>query len=471
MINSIDSVINAISGVLYQPWCVPLFLLVAGVYFTCRFRFIQFSLFREACSVIMEKPDQEGNISSFGALMVSTASRVGTGNIIGVSTAICLGGPGAIFWMWMTALLGGASAFAESTLAQIYKKRAKDGSCYGGPAFYMQDALKQRWMGVIFAVLIILIYAIGYNMLAAYNLQSTFAVFAFYNERSTPAFIGILLAFFFGVIIIGGAKRLARITEILVPFMGILYCAVAVLVLALNFRNLPAMFGSIFRSAFDFKAIFGGFSGSCIMYGVKRGLYSNEAGMGSAPNAAATADVSHPAKQGLVQMLSVFIDTLLICTATALMCLSSNIAPDPELAGAAYVQASMADSLGSIGPVFLATAMSLFAFTTLIGNYSYCEGCLEFVMRRTPSHHELVAFRMFATLIVFLGSIASAGLVWDTADMLQGLIVLVNIPAILLLGNTAVRCLRDYTDQRAQGKEPRFLAKSIGLKEHTDFWN
>ncbi|MCR5161685.1 MAG: alanine:cation symporter family protein, partial [Lachnospiraceae bacterium] len=192
MINAINSVINAISGVLYQPWCVPLFLLVAGAYFTWRFRFIQVRLFREACSVIMEKPDQEGNISSFGALMVSTASRVGTGNIIGVSTAICLGGPGAIFWMWMTAILGGASAFAESTLAQIYKKRAKDGSCYGGPAFYMQDALKQRWMGVIFAVLIILIYAIGYNMLAAYNLQSTFAVFGFYNERSTPAFIGIV---------------------------------------------------------------------------------------------------------------------------------------------------------------------------------------------------------------------------------------------------------------------------------------
>ena len=471
MINAIDSVINTISGVLYQPWCVPLFLLVAGAYFTWRFRFIQVRLFREACSVIMEKPDQEGNISSFGALMVSTASRVGTGNIIGVSMAICLGGPGAIFWMWMTAILGGASAFAESTLAQIYKKRAKDGSCYGGPAFYMQDALKQRWVGVIFAVLIILIYAIGYNMLAAYNLQSTFAVFGFYNERSTPAFIGVVLAFLFGVIIIGGAKRLAHITEILVPFMGILYCAVAVLVLVLNARNLPAMFSSIFRSAFDFKAIFGGFSGSCIMYGVKRGLYSNEAGMGSAPNAAATADVSHPAKQGLVQMLSVFIDTLLICTATALMCLSTGIAPDPELAGAAYVQTSMSAALGAIGPVFLATAMSLFAFTTLIGNYSYCEGCLEFIMRRVPSHKELVAFRFFATLIVFLGSIASAGLVWDTADMLQGLIVLVNIPAILLLGNTAVRCLKDYTDQRARGQEPRFYAKNIGLKETTDFWN
>ena len=421
--------------------------------------------------MIMEKPDQEGNISSFGALMVSTASRVGTGNIIGVSTAICLGGPGAIFWMWMTAILGGASAFAESTLAQIYKKRDKDGGCYGGPAFYMQDALKQRWMGVIFAVLIILIYAIGYNMLAAYNLQSTFAAFGFYNERSTPAFIGIILAFLFGVIIIGGAKRLAHITEILVPLMGILYCAVAVLVLFLNARNLPAMFSAIFRSAFDFKAIFGGFSGSCIMYGIKRGLYSNEAGMGSAPNAAATADVSHPAKQGLVQMLSVFIDTLLICTATALMCLSTGVTPDPELAGAAYVQTSMSAALGDIGPVFLAAAMSLFAFTTLIGNYSYCEGCLEFIIRRVPSHKELVCFRVFATLIVFLGSIASAGLVWDTADMLQGLIVLVNIPAILLLGNTAVRCLKDYTDQRARGEEPRFYAKNIGLKETTDFWN
>ena len=471
MIQAIDSVINAISGVLYQPWCVPLFLLIAGVYFTVRFGFIQIRLFKEACSVIMEKPDQEGNISSFGALMVSTASRVGTGNIIGVSTAICLGGPGAIFWMWMTAILGGASAFAESTLAQIYKKRDKDGGCYGGPAFYMQDALKQRWMGVIFAVLIILIYAIGYNMLAAYNLQSTFAAFGFYNERSTPAFIGIILAFLFGVIIIGGAKRLAHITEILVPLMGILYCAVAVLVLFLNARNLPAMFSAIFRSAFDFKAIFGGFSGSCIMYGIKRGLYSNEAGMGSAPNAAATADVSHPAKQGLVQMLSVFIDTLLICTATALMCLSTGVTPDPELAGAAYVQTSMSAALGDIGPVFLAAAMSLFAFTTLIGNYSYCEGCLEFIIRRVPSHKELVCFRVFATLIVFLGSIASAGLVWDTADMLQGLIVLVNIPAILLLGNTAVRCLKDYTDQRARGEEPRFYAKNIGLKETTDFWN
>lgn len=470
MIDRIDSVINAISGVLYQPWFVPLFLVVAGIYFTVRCRFIQLRLFREACSVILEKPHSEGNISSFGALMVSTASRVGTGNIIGVSTAICFGGPGAIFWMWVTALLGGATAFVESTLAQIYKKKDADGGSYGGPAFYMQDALRQRWMGVIFSVLIILIYAVGYNMLAAYNLQSTFSVFAFYHPTITPAFIGVLLAFFFGIIVVGGAKRLASITEVLVPFMGILYVLVSLLILGLNYRNIPGMFASIFSSAFDFKAIFGGFSGSCIMYGVKRGLYSNEAGMGSAPNAAATASVSHPAKQGLVQMLSVFIDTLLICTATAFMCLSTNVVPDPEIAGAVYVQASIAATLGELGPIFLAVAMSLFAFTTLIGNYSYCEGCLEFIVNRKVRPHELLAFRIFATVIVFVGAIASAGLVWDTADMLQGMIVVVNVPAILLLGNTAVKCLNDYTESRRRGENPHFIAKNIGIKEDTDFW-
>lgn len=471
MIDAIDSVINAISNVLYQPWFVPLLLVAAGVYFTIRCKLIQLRLFKEACSVIMEKPHEEGNISSFGALMVSTASRVGTGNIIGVSTAICLGGPGAIFWMWVTAFLGGATAFVESTLAQIYKKKAKDGSSYGGPAYYMQDALGQRWMGIIFSILIILIYAVGYNMLAAYNLQSTFSVFGFYHPTITPAFIGVLLAFFFGIIVVGGAKRLASITEVLVPFMGILYVLVSLLILGLNFSNIPHMFSEIFRSAFDFKAVFGGFSGSCIMYGVKRGLYSNEAGMGSAPNAAATASVSHPAKQGLVQMLSVFIDTLVICTATAFMCLSTDVIPTADIAGAVYVQNSISATLGELGPVFLAAAMSLFAFTTLIGNYSYCEGCLEFILNRSVKKHELIAFRMFATVIVFVGSIASAGLVWDTADMLQGMIVVVNVPAILILGNTAIKCLEDYVSQRRAGIEsPHFKAKDIELKEETDFW-
>lgn len=475
MFDAIHSVILAISDVLYQPWFVPLLLIVGGLYFTFRCKFMQVRLFRESFRVIMEKPKEENGISSFGALMVSTASRVGTGNIIGVATAICLGGPGAIFWMWITAFIGGATAFVESTLAQIYKKRDTDGSSYGGPAFYMQTALKQRWLGVIFSVLIILIYAVGYNMLAAYNLQSTFAVFDFYDIAVTPKIIGLILAVLFGIIVIGGAKRLIKVTGVMVPIMGVIYVAVSIIVLLLNIGNVPAMLAAVFKSAFDFSAIFGGFAGSCIMWGIKRGLYSNEAGMGSAPNAAAKADVSHPAKQGLVQMLSVFIDTLLICTATAFMCMStmtdaSQFVVDGSANAAGYVQASMDAALGSFGPIFLAVAMSLFAFTTLIGNYSYCEGCLEFIIKRAPSRGELLIFRLMATALVFVGAIASAGFVWDTADMLQGMIVVVNVPSILILGGTAVKCLNDYVKQRSEGKDPHFIAKDIGIKEDTDFW-
>ena len=465
----IDSIINAVSGVLYKPWCVPLILLAGGIYLTVRSRFIQVRLFKEAFKVILEKPASENGISSFGALMVSTASRVGTGNIIGVATAICAGGAGAVFWMWVTAIIGGASAFVESTLAQIYKKRDDDGTSYGGPAFYMRDALKQRWLGVIFSVLIILTYAVGYNMLAAYNLQDTFSAFDFYS-KTTAVVIGVILAVLFGIIVIGGAKRLIRVTEVMVPVMGVLYVIVAIFVLILNAKQLPGMFAMIFESAFDFKAIFGGFAGSCIMNGIKRGLYSNEAGMGSAPNAAATADVSHPAKQGLVQMLSVFIDTLLICTATAFMCLSSGTEFNAEMGGASYVQSSMAANLGSVGPVFLCVAMSLFAFTTLIGNYSYCEGCLRFILNREVSKGGILLFRILATILVFVGAIASAGTVWSLADMTQGLMVIVNVPVIIILAKPAMRCLDDYCRQKKEGRNPVFIAKNAGIDADLDYW-
>ncbi|MDD6347098.1 MAG: alanine/glycine:cation symporter family protein [Lachnospiraceae bacterium] len=471
MLSALHDVIKAISAFLYQPWFVPLILLIGGFCFTIRSRFIQVRCLGEAFRVVLEKPEKAGRISSFGALMVSTASRVGTGNIIGVSMAICLGGPGALFWMWITAILGGATAFVESTLAQIYKKKNPDGSSFGGPAFYMQDALGQRWLGVIFSFLIILIYAVGYNMLAAYNLQTTFAAFDFYDKTSTPVVIGIILAVLFGIIVIGGARRLAHFTEVLVPVMGVIYVLASLVVLVINAGRLPAMFAGILSDAFNVKAIFSGFAGSCVMYGVKRGLYSNEAGMGSAPNAAATADVSHPAKQGIVQMLSVFIDTLLICSATGLLCLSTTVEPTAELAGAPYVQASLATVFGDYGPIFLAIAMSLFAFTTLIGNYSYCEGCLEFIIHRKPKKVELLAFRLAASLIVLAGAAASAGIVWDTADMLQGLIVCVNMPVILILGGRAIRCLEDYTDQKKRGLNPVFKAADIGIREKTDFWN
>ena len=476
MLESIDKVVCEIVDILYQPYIVPLLLILGGIYFTVRSGFMQVRFFGESIRVVKEKP-HEGGISSFGALMVSTASRVGTGNIIGVSTAIISGGEGAIFWMWVTAFLGGATAFVESTLAQIYKKKNPDGTSYGGPAFYMQQALKARWLGIIFSFLIIFTYAVGYNMLAAYNLQSTFAAFSFYKEGTTPMIIGIILAVLFAIIVLGGAKRLVNVTGVLVPVMGVAYVLVAIIVLVVNAGNIPTMFGRIFESAFDFKAIFGGFTGSCLMWGLKRGLYSNEAGMGSAPNAAATADVSHPAKQGLVQMLSVFIDTLLICTATALMCMSTNVMPkgyvmdDGSANAAGFVQDSIGSTLGSFGPIFIAVAMSLFAFTTLIGNYSYCEGCLKFILKREPSPGLLLVFRLVAAGLVFVGAIASAGLVWDTADLAQGLMVITNVPSILILGGVAIKCFKDYEKQKKAGVNPEFKAADIGLKQKTDFWN
>jgi len=472
MFEAINFVVGKISGFLYEPWCVPLILLAGGIILTIRSKFIQGRLFTESFKVVMEKPSTEDGISSFGALMVSTASRVGTGNIIGVASAIAVGGPGALFWMWITAILGGASAFVESTLAQIYKKKDADGNSYGGPAYYMATALGQRWLGVIFSAIIILTYAVGYNMLAAYNLQSTFKAFDFYSESTTPIIIGVILAVLFGIIVIGGAKRLINVTGVMVPFMGVIYVAVAIIVLIINIKNVPAMFAMIFDSAFDFQAIFGGFAGSCIMNGIKRGLYSNEAGMGSAPNAAARADVSHPAKQGLVQMLSVFLDTLLICTATGFMILSSGIGVTDEMKNdaALYVQGALGESLGMFGPIFIAVAMSLFAFTTLIGNYSYCEGCLNFIKGREVNNTGLVIFRIIATGLVFVGTIATADLVWNIADMLQGFMVVINVPVILILMKPAMNCLDDYCKQKKAGKNPVFKAKEAGVTEELDYW-
>ncbi len=489
MIQNIDNIVNAISGFLYsgpEKFPIPfviVFLIVCGLWFTIRTKGVQFRLLGESIRVVTEKPKDENSVSSFGALMVSTASRVGTGNIVGVSTAICLGGMGSVFWMWLIALVGGASAFIESTLAQIYKRRDKDGSSYGGPSYYMETALRQRWLGVIFAVIIILTYAVGYNALASYNLQSAFAGFSFYRAipegsasigavlTSTPMIIGAILAVIFAICVMGGAKRLTKVTGVLVPIMGVIYILVSLIVIFMHIPAIPAMIKGIFANAFDFKAIFGGFSGSCLMYGIKRGLYSNEAGMGSAPNAAATADVSHPVKQGLVQMLSVFIDTLLICSATAFMCLLSGVAPAEDIAGAGYVQASLQATFGGFGPVFIAVSMCLFAFTTLIGNYYYCEGCLKYIMKRTPSKAFITVFRLVAAVIVLLGAVVSMGLAWDTADMMQALMVVINIPVIMILGKPALKALKDYMRQRKEGKNPEFKAADIGLKEETDFWN
>ena len=468
MINAIDSVVNAISGFLYRPYIVPLILVLAGIYFTIRLGLPQFRLFGESIRVVKEKPVNMGSTSSFGALMVSTASRVGTGNIMGVSTAICIGGPGAIFWMWVTAILGGASAFVESTLAQIYKKKNPDGSFYGGPSYYMESALKQRWLGIIFAIALLLTYAVGYNMLAAYNTQDTFSAFSFYG-KSTSVIVGIVLAVLFALSIMGGATRLTKVTEVLVPVMGVLYVIVSLIVIIMNIGSIGRVLGMIFGSAFDFKAIFGGFTGSAIMWGIKRGLYSNEAGMGSAPNAAAAADVSHPAKQGLVQMLSVFIDTLLICSATAFMCLFSGVVPEESMAGAAYVSASMRAALGGFGPIFMAVAVCLFAFTTLIGNYYYTEGCWRFILKRDPGKGFMTCWRLFCSVLVFLGAIISAGLAWDSADLTQAIMVVINVPVIWILGKPAFDALKDYQKKKKAGQDDHFHESDIGLT-NTECW-
>jgi len=471
MLESIHTAVSTVSDFLYQPFIVPLFLVVAGIYFSVRMKFPQIRLFKETIRVTKEKPMQGSGISSFGALMVSTASRVGTGNIVGVSSAICLGGPGAVFWMWLIAVIGAASAFVESTLAQIYKREdLVTGHSYGGPSYYIQTALGSRVLGIIFSVFVLLTYVIGYNLLASYNIQDSLSGYGFYNDN-TPKIVGAVLAVLFAACVFGGAKRLTRITSYLVPVMGVIYVLVAIGIILYNITNVPAMFATIFKDAFSFGAGAGGFAGSCIMYGIKRGLYSNEAGMGSAPNAAASASVSHPVKQGLVQSFSVFIDTLVICTATALMCLSCDVTPSETLKGIPYVQESLRSILGNIGPLFITFSIGLFGFTTLIGNYYYTEGCLRFIMNRRPGKSVMVVFRIIATIIVFAGAISSAAFAWDSADLCQALMVVVNIPCIIILSPIAFKALKNYTDQRNAGKEPVYIAKQCGVKQETDFWN
>lgn len=466
----LSEIIGILNDWLYT-YILVILLIAAGVYFTVRSGFVQFRMFAESIRVVGEKPHEAGTVSSFQALMVSTASRVGTGNIIGISTAICCGGYGAVFWMWVIAIIGGASAFVESTLAQIYKRRnPKTGESYGGPSYYIEAALHSRVLAVIFAVTLILTYAGGFNMLAAYNLQSTFSGYSFYDPATTPWVIGAVLAAVVGYCVMGGGKRIIRFTSTLVPFMGGLYVLVAVVMVVLNWRMVPQVLGSIFAGAFDFQAIFGGFTGSAMMYGIKRGLFSNEAGVGSAPNAAASADVSHPVKQGLVQMLSVFIDTLLICSATAFMLLCSGVAPEASLQGAPYVQMALQAQFGAAGPIFITAAMVLFAFTTLIGNLYYVDNCLNYIVGKIPAKEFMVLFRIDAVVLIFIGAGMEINMVWNLADVLMGVMALINLPVIVILAKPALAALRDYTRQRKEGKNPVFRAADVGLAGKTECW-
>ncbi|MBQ4515348.1 MAG: alanine:cation symporter family protein [Clostridia bacterium] len=465
----VGELISNINNALYGYILIVL-LIAGGLYFTFRTKFAQFRLLKAQFKAVSEKPSDEKSISSFQALMVSTASRVGTGNIIGVSTALCLGGFGSVFWMWIIAIVGGASALIESTLAQIYKRKGADGSFYGGPAYYIESGLKSRGLAVIFSVFLILTYGFGFNMLASYNLQSTFSGYSFYNESYTPWIIGLVIAVIVLYCLLGGGKRIVKVTGFLVPVMGVIYVAVALFIIFKNIYMLPGVLGRIFTEAFNSKAIFGGFSGSCVMYGIKRGLFSNEAGVGSAPNASASAEVKHPVTQGLVQILSVFIDTLLICSATAFMCLCSGIEPTAELSGAPYVQAALGNVLGAFGPVFITIAMIFFAFTTLLGNLFYVDQCIFYLTKKVPGKTFKRIYYVIASLVIFVGSGLSADLLWNIADVTMGAMTIINMPAIIILSKYALRALNDFENKRREGKDLEFRASDIDLPHEVDWW-
>lgn len=465
---NLNIIIGKINTVLYFPILVVL-LIAVGLYFTIRTGFIQVSLLKEAFKVIKEKPKNESDVSSFQALMISTASRVGTGNIVGVSSAICLGGYGAVFWMWLVAIIGSASAFAESTLAQIYKKKGKHSS-YGGPSYYIEEGLKSRKLGVVFSIALIVCYAVGFNMLASFNLQSSFQSYGIYNPQVSPKIIGGFFALAVAFVILGGGKRIIKITQNLVPFMGIIFVLVSLIMIILNIGRIPDVFRKIIDDAFNFKAIFSGLAGSSMILGMKRGLYSNEAGIGSAPNAAAAAEVSHPVKQGLVQMLSVFIDTLLICSATAFMGLSSGIDPSPALEGAPFIQEALASVFGNLGYYFISASLVLFGFTTFIGNLYYVDSNFDYLAKKELNEKQRIPYRLVAAFLIFFGAIQEQAFVWNLSDLFMGIMALINLPTILILSNKLLACLKDYKTQIKEGKDPSFVAKDIGIKEELDYW-
>ncbi len=453
-------------------YILVIMLIAAGVYFTIRTKGVQFRYFADMFRVLTEKKHVKGgkSVSSFQALMLSTASRVGTGNIAGVATAVAMGGPGAVFWMWIMSLIGGASAFVESTLAQIWKVRGEDGEFRGGPAYYIQQALGKRWLGIVFAVALILCFAFGFNGLQAYNMSSALEYYIpNYTSSQAPLGLAIVLVVFTAFVIFGGTHRISFMTSVVVPVMAIVYIGLAVVITVMHAGDLPAVFAAIFSSAFDFQSIAGGFAGSVVVLGIKRGLFSNEAGMGSAPNAAASASVSHPCKQGLVQTLSVFIDTIVICTCSAMMVLVFYVTGDAgDLNGMPLVQQAINFSIGPVGIHFITFAIFAFAFSSLIGNYFYAESNIKFI---TKNPVVLVLFRIACLVAIFVGAQSNFSLAWNLADIFMGFMAFINIICIFLLGKWAFKALDDYTRQKREGKDPVFVSDDIEGMPETECWH
>ncbi|NMG00633.1 alanine:cation symporter family protein [Aromatoleum toluolicum] len=472
-----DALISAINGYVWSPALVYLCLGV-GLYFSIRTRFMQVRGFNEMIRLMFQGKSSDAGVSSFQALAMALSGRVGTGNIAGVATAITFGGPGAVFWMWMTAFLGASTAYIESTLAQIYKEKDDKGQYRGGPAYYIEKAMGQRWYAWIFAVATtiamgLLLPGVQANSIAS-GVQNAWGI--------DPAVSAALMVITLGFIIFGGVKRIAHFAEFVVPFMALAYILMALVIVFLNIQELPGMIALIFRSAFGFEAGFGAVLGLAVQWGVKRGVYSNEAGQGSGPHPAAAAEVSHPAKQGYVQAFSVYVDTLLVCSATAFMLLATgkyNVKhPDGSMilnhlpgveTGAAYTQAAVESVMPGFGASFVALALMFFAFTTIVAYYYMAETNLAYINRKVHRPWLVFALRIVMMAAVTYGSVRSASAAWDLGDIGVGIMAWLNIIAILILQKPALVALRDYEAQKKAGKDPVFEPEKLGIR-NADLW-
>lgn len=448
-------------------------LLLCALWFTLRTRGVQFTMLREMVRLLGEAPRQKAGtkqVSPFQAFAVSLASRVGTGNLAGVASAIVLGGPGAVFWMWITALFGASVSFVECTLAQLFKIRGRD-SFIGGPAYYMQRGLHSRVLGVVFAFLMVFSFGLANNSLQTNTICGAMSEAFGWN----PVVVGVVLLVVTLVIIFGGIHRIASFSSVVVPLMALGYVAVALVVIAMNLKAVPDVIVLIFRSAFGPQQAAGGVLGAAVMQGIKRGLFSNEAGEGSSPNAAATADTSHPVKQGLMQALGVFVDTLLICTCTAFIILCSGVPVDGTADGIRLTQLALSSQIGPAGRYFVAIAILFFAYSSVIGNYYYGEANIRFLYRSKPATTDAAAdrlrkregrailiFRLFTGLMIIMGAIWSLTTVWALVDLAMALVTTCNLIAVVLLGRYVFRLLADYRAQKRSGvKDPVFHKQDL----------
>lgn len=432
----------------FYTYCLIIVLIGCGIYFTVRTRAVQLRMFRESCRIIAHKGTDTGkerHLSNFQSFMLSVAGRVGAGNIAGVAIAITVGGPGAVFWMWMIALLGAATGFVESTLAQVYRRKIGN-ELVGGTAYYIEDGLHCRWLAVVAAVMIAVTFAFGFNSVQSNTLGSAFEAMFGWDH----VIVGIIVTIVVGIIIMGGVSSIARVTSAIVPFMSIGYLLLALVVIAMNFSSIPEVFGTIFRSAFGADQVAGGLVGGTIVQGVRRGLFSNEAGLGSIPQAAAAAKAHHPVQQGLAQALGVLVDTIMICSCTAFIILFSKVDINGPLTGINLAQQALESQLGPVGSIFITIALFFFVFSSLITLYYYGEANVRFL---SGSRWVLLAFRLATLAVIMLGFCVSLDLVWEFTDTLMGICAIINLVAIVVLFPKVSDLLKDYERQKEEGKE------------------